>query len=145
MLRHLEVQHPAGVGTHLVIARIDRVLQGKVAIAIAIGRDDYVLSLYYHAVGRYQLDIEYAAHIGKGQVVGAHHISLIPDGVAFKIALVVQMQIDLLLHGGLLQHVLHGLESCLTLGGEAAKQQREKIQYPFHFISIKSLFFQQTW
>ena len=55
------------------------------------------------------------------------------------------MQIDLLLYGGLLQYVLHGLESCLTLGGEAAKQQREKIQYPFHFIMIKSLFFQQTW
>ena len=46
MLRHTEVQHPPRISPQLIIARIERVAQDEVAIAIAVRRDDDILSLY---------------------------------------------------------------------------------------------------
>ena len=78
MLPDVEVQVPAGVGTQLIVAAIERVRQLKLAAGVAGRADDDGLTLYEHAVGRQQLHVEQATHIGWLEVVGTHHVCLVP-------------------------------------------------------------------
>jgi hypothetical protein len=38
------------------------------------------------------------AHVGVVEIVGTYHIGLIPDGIAFVIAIIVEVEIDFFLN-----------------------------------------------
>ena len=101
MLGHGEVEHPPGVGAHLVVAGVERVLQGEAAASVAVGSGGDVdrLPLHNKAVGGDELNIKDAAQVGGTEVVGARHVGLVPQRVANEIALVVEVQVHLLLDG----------------------------------------------
>ena len=96
----VEVQHPPRVGSQLVVAGIERIAQRKLSAGIALRRNDNLLTLHQHAVGRQQFHVEYAAHVGRPQIVGTHDVGLIPQGVAHKVAHVIGVDIYFLLHLG---------------------------------------------
>ena len=125
MFADAEVQHPAGVGTKFIEARIDRVFEHEVPVAIALFGCDDALSLHHHTIGRHQFHIENMTHVRIGKVIGAHHVSLIPDGITFEVALVVQMQIHLLLYGRIHQHTLDAVKAMLGMSRETETQQQE--------------------
>ena len=125
MMTNIKVQHPTGVGPHLVIAGIKRVCQYKLSAGIAFGIDYDLLTLYQQTVRRQQLNIENTAQVCGLQIVGPNNISLIPQGVAHKITLVIGMEIYLFLH--LRQRRLQqGLTNVLNISGLDPKGQKQK-------------------
>ena len=97
-MTRIEVEHPTGIGPQFIIAGIEGVGQGKLSASVARGTDDDVLPLHQQTVGREQFHIQDATHIGRHQLVGPHHVCLVPQRVAHEIALIVGMYIYLLLH-----------------------------------------------
>ena len=128
MVAHVEVQHPAGVGPQLVVAAVEGVGQDELSAAeVALRTDDDGLPLYEHAVGREQLDVEQAAHVGGLQVVGPDDVCLVPQRVTHKVALVVGVHINLLLHlrnGRLLQSLPYVVDVVGT-GGQGQGREQE--------------------
>ena len=98
VLAHVEVEHPAGIGAQLVVAGVERVGQCELAAGVSLWADHDGLALHQQTVGREQLHVEQAAHVRGLQVVGPHHVSLVPQGIAHEVALVIGMQIDLFLY-----------------------------------------------
>ena len=98
MVAHVEVEHPASIGTQLVVAAVERVAQGKLSTGEAFGTDDDLLTLHHQTVGREEFHVEQTAHVGGLVVVGPHHVGFIPQRVAHEITLVVGVEIHLLLH-----------------------------------------------
>ena len=97
LMGNVEVEHPPCVRPQLIVARIERVGQGKLSAAVAVGTDDNVLALHKQAVGREQFHIDHAADVGISEIVGPRHICLIPYRVAHEIACIVDMHIHLFL------------------------------------------------
>ena len=64
------------------------------------------------------------AHVGIVQIVGPHHVRLVPDGVTFVVARVVKVQIDFLLHGGVGQSAGNAVEPRLSCRGQTGKDQQ---------------------
>ena len=122
VLRDAEVHHPTGVGAQFIVAGIERVTQLEVAVAITLVSDDQVLTLDDKAVGRDELHIEDMAHISIAQVVGTYHIGLVPDGVALEVTGIVEVQIHLLLHGGVAQLGTDTVEGDLSLDAQYPRQ-----------------------
>jgi hypothetical protein len=58
------------------------------------------------------------AHVGIAEVVGPHHVGLIPDGIALIIAIVVEVEVDFLLNRRVLKQRADAVKFSL------AKQER---------------------
>ena len=125
MFRHPEFKHPAGVCTEFIIARVKRVLQDKVTIAIAVWRHDDILPFHHQAIRREQFHIEDTAHVGIVKVIGTHHIRLIPNGIALVITIIVEVQIDFLLNRRILKHLSDAVETSLRNGSHRTKKSDE--------------------
>ena len=121
VLAHVEVEHPARIGPQLVVAAVERVAQGELSAGVARGTDDNPLALHQQPVGREQLYIEQTAHVRGPQVVGTHHVGLVPQGVAHEVALIVGVYIYLLLHLGRTAP-LQGLAERVETAGSTSRQ-----------------------
>ena len=126
MFRHTEIEHPTGVGAELIIAGIERILQSKVSVAVAVGRDDDVLTLHDKTIWREQFDIKDMAHVGVAEIVGPHHVGLVPDGIALVIAIVVEVEVDFLLNGSVFKQRADAVEAGL---GERRKKEERGERY----------------
>ena len=113
-------------------------MKDKLPAAVAAGTDNDVLTLDEQPVGRQQLDVENAAHVGGAMIVGAHHVGFVPQCVANEIALVVGVHVDLFLHltdGGTQQGIAHRVN-----GGGCCRQpachEKENgySNNPLHFV-----------
>ena len=92
-----KVNHIAGVGSHLIEARVEwQMHQREVTVATTINNRQGVL-LKYDTLGVEQLHIECFAQIGGLVLVGGYHIALKPYLIALIVACVVEMDIYLLL------------------------------------------------
>ena len=102
-------------------------------------RNDDVLPLDEHAVGREQLDIEYATHVGGTMVVGTDDVSLIPKGVAYEVTSVVGVDIDLFLNlgkGRLLQRLTQVVKRTGMAGNGHEKEHKRKNGSVHHHVIL---------
>ena len=98
MMPHIEIQVPPSIGPQLIIAGIERVAQCKLPTSISLGMNDYRLTFHQQTVRRKQLNVEQAAQISGLEIISANHIGLKPQGIAYKIAVIVGMQIYFFLY-----------------------------------------------
>ena len=75
---HIEIEHPTGIGSHLIIARVQRVGQYELSTGITFRIDDNLLTFHQQTVRRQQFNVENTAHVGGFQVISPHDISFIP-------------------------------------------------------------------
>ena len=136
MLGHGEVEHPTRVGAHLVVAGVERVLQGEAAASVAVGRGGDVdrLPLHNKTVGGDELNIKDAAQVGGTEVVGARHVGLVPQRVANEIALVVEVQVHLLLDGSPQQLLAKLVQLTLTEEVAATPKKKDEENDVFHIV-----------
>ena len=60
---------------------------------------------------RYRSHVHQTAHVRVVVVVRPDHVCLVPDGVALEVAGVIHVDVNLLLHGSLFQHVAQAVEA----------------------------------
>ena len=94
------VGHGASVGPQFVEAREQDAVHTDVTVGFTV-TDRQFAPLHHVARGAEQFHIEHLAQVGAALLVGAGHVGFEPDGFAFEIARVVEVQIDFLLRIGL--------------------------------------------
>jgi hypothetical protein len=66
------------------------------------------------------------AHVGVAEIVGPHHVGLVPDGIALVIAIVVEVEVDFLLNGSVFKQRADAVEAGL---GERRKKEERGERY----------------
>ena len=124
LMRHVEIELPTRVGPHLIEAGIERVGQCELSARGTIGTHGDVLTLHNIAVRGQQLNIEVLGIVGGLQIVGPHDVGLVPQRVAEKIAVIVRVDIDFLLHLWLGCEELLQVIKCIS--AHSQRQEQEK-------------------
>ena len=114
-----KVEHPFGIGTDFVVSGERCVADGELSVGLTLLIYDQLLAFKNVALLIEQLDVEYLGQGLRRIIIGENHVGLIPDGVAQEIAVVVEVQVDFLLHG---QYCLWFL---VWLVGESRKKGQE--------------------
>ena len=90
--RCVPVEHGAGVGAYLVETAAHRLcVEFDVAAGAPFVVDAHLAPLHHVARRVEQFDVEHAAQLRRPERRGAHYIGAEPDGLAFEVAVIVEM------------------------------------------------------